>query len=210
MNVSGLIDQRITELGGWRGEAMARIRRLIRKAVPDIVEEWKWDTPVWSRDGNVLAVGSFQDHVKINFFRGALLEDPKHLFNAGLEARATRAIDLFEGDKLDEAALQDLIRSAVALNALASKSSKAPAKKAVTKPAAKKSRPAAVAPSKSDLPKLSAPAQRALAGAGIQNLKQLSKLSEVQLNELHGIGPNAVKELKQALKAKGLSFAKKK
>ena len=208
MNISELIDRRISELGDWRGEMIARIRRLVLEAAPNIVEEWKWDTPVWSSNGNVLAVGSFQDHVKINFFRGALLDDPDHLFNAGLEAKATRAIDLSEGDAIDEAKLKNLIRAAVDLNNLKAKSPKAPAKKAAAKSTATKEK--AQAAHKTDLPKLAAPAQRALAGAGIQNLKQLSKWSEAHLKELHGIGPNAVKELKQAMKAKGLSFAKPK
>lgn len=206
MNISDLIDQRITELGDWRGKMIAHIRRLVLEAAPNIVEEWKWDTPVWSSNGNVLAVGSFQDHVKINFFRGSLLEDPDRLFNAGLEAKATRGIDLFENDSIDESKLKKLIRAAVDLNNLKAKSPKAPAKKAAAKPTATKEKAA----QKTDLPKLAAPAQRALAGAGIQNLKQLSKWSEARLNELHGIGPNAVKELKHAMKAKGLSFAKQK
>lgn len=208
MNISELIDRRISELGDWRGETIARIRRLVLEAAPNIVEEWKWDTPVWSSNGNVLAVGSFQDHVKINFFRGALLDDPDHLFNAGLEAKATRAIDLSEGDAIDEFKLKNLIRAAVDLNNLKTKSPKAPAKKAAAKSTATKEK--AQAAQKTDLPKLAAPAQRALAGAGIQNLKQLSKWSEARLNELHGIGPNAVKELKHAMRAKGLSFAKPK
>ena len=86
MNASELIDKRIEELDDWRGKRIARIRQLVREAVPEIVEEWKWDTPVWAQNGDVLAVGAFQDHVKINFFHGALLED-HHLFNAGLEAQ---------------------------------------------------------------------------------------------------------------------------
>ena len=117
MNASELIDNRIANLNDWRGRMIADIRKIVHEAVPDIVEEWKWDTPVWTHNGNVLAVGAFQDHVKINFFYGALLED-HHLFNAGLDARTTRAIDLFENDKIDEAALKNLIRSAVAFNDL--------------------------------------------------------------------------------------------
>mgnify|MGYP000100095678 CR=1 FL=1 len=115
MEASELIDKRITELGDWRGEKFAQIRKLVRQAAPEIVESWKWDTPVWTHNGNVLAVGAFQDHVKINFFYGALLED-HHLFNAGLEAKTSRGIDLRENDKIDEAALKKLIRSAVELN----------------------------------------------------------------------------------------------
>lgn len=115
MDTSQLIDNRIAELGDWRGDMLARLRKLIRSAAPGLVEEWKWDTPVWSSNGNVLAVGAFHDHLKINFFHGALLADHS-LFNAGLEAQKTRAIDIFEGDKINEAALKDLIRSAAELN----------------------------------------------------------------------------------------------
>lgn len=115
MEASKLIDQRIEELDDWRGKMLARLRTLILEAAPGIEEEWKWDTPVWSSNGDVVAVGAFQDHVKINFFHGALLAD-HHLFNAGLEAKNSRAIDIFENDKIDEAALGELIRSAVELN----------------------------------------------------------------------------------------------
>jgi hypothetical protein len=107
----------IEGLSGWRGKTVARLRKLIGAAAPNLVEEWKWNTPVWSHNGNVVAVGAFSDHVKINFFKGASLDDPKRLFNAGLEAKATRAIDVHEGDKLNEAALKELVRSAAALNA---------------------------------------------------------------------------------------------
>jgi hypothetical protein len=124
MNASEQIDHRIEELGDWRGKMVARLRKMILSASPDLVEEWKWDTPVWSNNGNVLAIGTFLDHVKINFFKGALLDDPKHLFNAGLEARATRAIDLFEKDSIDESAFKQLVRSAVELNEAKSKPTK--------------------------------------------------------------------------------------
>lgn len=124
-----LIDQRIVELGGWRGKMLARIRRLILKAAPDIGEEWKWDSPVWTYHGNVVAFGAFQDHVKLNFFKGASLEDPGHLFNAGLDAKATRAIDIHEGDEINERALQTLIHAAVALNSSKSEPAKASSKK---------------------------------------------------------------------------------
>ena len=110
------IDKAIKDLPDWRGKMLARLRRLIQDAVPEITEEWKWDTPVWSFKGNVVAAGAFKDHVKLNFFKGASLEDPKGLFNAGLDAKATRAIDFSEGDEIDEAALKDLIRAAVAHN----------------------------------------------------------------------------------------------
>src|SRR3970282_2816770 len=108
MNASELINKRIAKLPDWRGKWLARLRKLILETDPDIIEEWKWDTAVWSRKGNVVAIGAFKDHVKLNFFKGASLKDPHGLFNAGLEAKATRAIDLNEGDKLNEAALQDL------------------------------------------------------------------------------------------------------
>ena len=116
MDASQLIDNRITELADWRGKTLARIRKLVLDAVPDLVEEWKWDTPVWSKNGNVVAAGAFKDYLKINFFEGALLYDPAHLFNAGFEAKASRAIDIHEDDKINEAALKDLVRSAAALN----------------------------------------------------------------------------------------------
>ena len=115
------IDKAIKDLPDWRGELIARVRRLIQDAVPEITEEWKWDTPVWSYKGNVVAAGAFKDHVKLNFFKGASLEDPKGLFNAGLDAKATRAIDFSEGDPIDQAALKNLIRAAVALNTSGSK-----------------------------------------------------------------------------------------
>jgi hypothetical protein len=116
MNTSERITSHINELADWRGKMIARLRKLILDAAPGIVEEWKWNTPVWSHNGNVVAVGAFQNHVKVNFFKGALLNDPNGLFNAGLEARTTRAIDIYEGDVINEAALKDLIRAATALN----------------------------------------------------------------------------------------------
>jgi hypothetical protein len=115
MNASELIEKRIAELSDWRGNMIAYIRKLVHAAAPELVEEWKWDTPVWTHNGNVLAVGAFKDHIKINFFHGALLED-QSLFNSGLEAKATRTIDLHENDKIEETALKSLIRSAVELN----------------------------------------------------------------------------------------------
>ena len=118
---SQLITNQIAELADWRGNLLARLRKLILAAAPGITEEWKWGTAVWSHKGNVVAIGAFKDHLKINFFKGASLKDPKGLFNAGLEAKATRAIDLHEGDKINEAALKDLIRAAVALNTVSGK-----------------------------------------------------------------------------------------
>jgi hypothetical protein len=116
LSPSQLITQQIASLPDWRGKLLGRLRELIHEAAPDITEEWKWDTAVWSQKGNVVAAGAFKDHLKLNFFKGASLDDPKGLFNAGLEAKATRAIDFSETDKLDEAALKELIRTAVAYN----------------------------------------------------------------------------------------------
>ena len=110
------IDKFIKELTDWRGKWIAQFRDLILKTAPEVTEEWKWGVPVWSYKGNVVASGVFKDHVKLNFFKGASLSDPKHLFNAGLEAKATRAIDIGEGDKIDESALKELIRAAVDFN----------------------------------------------------------------------------------------------
>lgn len=118
---SQLITKQIAELSDWRGKMLAKLRKLILEADPDITEEWKWETAVWSHNGNVVAIGAFKDHVKVNFFKGASLKDPKHLFNAGLEAKATRAIDIHEGEKVNEAALKELIRAAVAHNTSISK-----------------------------------------------------------------------------------------
>src|SRR6267143_2424158 len=116
MNASKLIDKQIADLGDWRDKVFARLRKTINAADPDIIEDWKWNTAVWNHDGMVCAVGGFKDHVKVNFFKGASLEDPRGLFNAGLEAKATRAIDFHEGDKIDEPALKSLVRAAIALN----------------------------------------------------------------------------------------------
>ena len=116
MNASDQITRHIDDLADWRSQVLAQLRKLIREAAPDAIEEWKWNTPVWSQKGNLVAVGAFKDHVKINFFKGASLSDPQGLFNAGLDAKATRAIDIHEGDRLNATALKDLIRVAVAMN----------------------------------------------------------------------------------------------
>jgi hypothetical protein len=110
------IDKFINDLTDWRGKWIRQFRALILKTAPEVAEDWKWGVPVWTCRGNVVASGVFKDHVKLNFFKGASLPDPKKLFNAGLEAKATRAIDIAEGDKVDEAALKDLIRAAVDFN----------------------------------------------------------------------------------------------
>jgi hypothetical protein len=115
------IDNQIKELTDWRGKLLARLRKMILETAPEITEDWKWDTAVWVCKGNVVAGGVFKDHVKLNFFKGAALPDPNGLFNAGLEAKATRAIDISKGDNVDEAALKGLIRAAVAFNMTGSK-----------------------------------------------------------------------------------------
>jgi len=111
----------IAEVGGWRGQLLGRLRKLIQAAGPELIEEWKWGSPVWSHAGNVLSTSAFKDHVKINFFKGAALPDPAGLFNAGLEAKTMRAIDFHEGDSPNEAALKALIRAAIAQNAAGGK-----------------------------------------------------------------------------------------
>jgi hypothetical protein len=111
------ITNHIAELADWRGTMLARLRQLILDTDPALVEEWKWNTPVWSHHGNVVAAGAFKDHIKLNFFKGAALPDPHGLFNAGLDAKATRAIDIHAGDTINAPALQELIRAAVAQNA---------------------------------------------------------------------------------------------
>ena len=119
---SALIDQRIKALGDWRGKVLARVRGIIHQADPEIVEEWKWvkatnpGTPVWSHGGIVCTGETYKKVVKMTFAKGAALQDPVGLFNSSLEGNARRAIDIHEGDKVDEAALKDLIRAAVALN----------------------------------------------------------------------------------------------
>jgi hypothetical protein len=114
---SELISERIAELGDWRGETLDRVRRLIKQADPEIIEEWKWrGVPVWSHDGGICTGESYKDHVKLTFYKGAALTDSEHLFNAGLDGNVRRAIDIHEGDELDESAFKNLIRAAVKLN----------------------------------------------------------------------------------------------
>ena len=114
---SRLIDARIEELSGWRGETLARLRLLIRQADPEIVEEWKWSVPVWSRAGVICTGEAYKNVVKLTFAKGASLDDPEGLFNSSLEGNTRRAIDIREGDRIDEQALQALVRAASALNA---------------------------------------------------------------------------------------------
>ena len=113
---SELIDARIAELGGWRGEMLARLRGVILQADPDIVEEWKWRVPVWSHGGIICTGESYKSVVKLTFAKGASLDDPAGLFNSSLEGNTRRAIDFAQGAAIDEAALAALIRAAVALN----------------------------------------------------------------------------------------------
>jgi hypothetical protein len=125
---SKLIDGRIKELGDWRGEMLGRIRGLIKQADPEIVEEWKWrGVPVWEHDGIICTGETYKEVVKLTFARGAALDDPAGLFNSSLDGNVRRAIDIREGEKINEKALKALIRAAVALNA--SKARKKPAKK---------------------------------------------------------------------------------
>ena len=116
-SASSLIDQKIKELEGWHGRTLAKVRALIHEADPEIVEEWKWrGVPVWSHDGIVCTGETYKHAVKMTFAKGAALNDPSGLFNSSLEGKVRRAIDLHEADVVDEAALKDLIRAAVALN----------------------------------------------------------------------------------------------
>jgi hypothetical protein len=115
---AALIDARIKELGDWRGDTLAKMRKLIKQVEPDVVEEWKWrGVPVWYQHGKIICTGeTYKTHVKLTFAKGAQIEDPKHLFNSSLEGNVRRAIDMFEGDRIDETAFKALIREAVALN----------------------------------------------------------------------------------------------
>ena len=121
-SASALIDQKIKELEDWRGKTLAKVRAIIRQADPEIVEEWKWrkesspGTPVWSHGGLVCTGETYKTVVKMTFSRGAALKDPSGLFNSSLDGNVRRAIDIHEGDKMNEAALKDLVRAAVALN----------------------------------------------------------------------------------------------
>ena len=120
-SASALIDERIKELGDWRGKTLAKVRKIIHEADPEIVEEWKWKGTPTFYHGSIVCTGeTYKNTVKITFARGAALKDPSGLFNSSLEGNVRRAIDIHEGDKLDEAALKDLIRAAVALNLLRS------------------------------------------------------------------------------------------
>lgn len=128
-DASRQIDEKIKELGDWRGRKLSKVRRIIQEAGPDVVEEWKWvkptnpGTPVWSHDGGICTGETYKNAVKLTFFKGAALKDPSGLFNASLEGKVRRAIDIKEDDVIDEAALKKLIREAVALNLKSKKGS---------------------------------------------------------------------------------------
>ena len=115
-SASELISRRIAELGDWRGETLSKLRQLIKEADPDVVEEWKWSVPVWSHDGIICTGESYKSVVKLTFPKGASLKDPAKLFNSSLEGNVRRAIDIREGEKLDEGAFKSLIKAAVAAN----------------------------------------------------------------------------------------------
>src|SRR5213593_2702376 len=121
-SASGLISKRIAELGDWRGKILSRMRKLIKEADPDVVEEWKWvkptkpGTPVWSHDGIICTGESYKNVVKLTFAKGASLKDPARLFNSSLDGNVRRAIDIHEGEEVDESAFKALVRHAVALN----------------------------------------------------------------------------------------------
>jgi hypothetical protein len=116
-SASALISKRIAELAGWRGKTLGRMRKLIKEADPDVVEEWKWmGTPVWSHDGIICTGESYKSVVKLTFVKGASLKDPARLFNSSLDGKVRRAIDIREGEEVDESAFKVLVRQAVALN----------------------------------------------------------------------------------------------
>lgn len=122
---SQLIDERIEELGDWRGQMLSKVRDLIKQADPEAIEEWKWrGTPVWFHDGMICSGETYKSVVKMTFAKGAFLDDPSHLFNSSLEGNLRRAIDFHEGDKVDEEALKELIRAAVILNKSGNKTSR--------------------------------------------------------------------------------------
>jgi hypothetical protein len=123
-----LIDARIKELNDWRGETLARVRSLIKQADPEVIEEWKWAIPVWSHAGIICTGETYKTAVKLTFAKGASLEDPSGLFNSSLEGNTRRAIDIHDGDRIDEKALKSLIRAAVALNLSAAGTVRSPKK----------------------------------------------------------------------------------
>lgn len=124
-SASLLIDEKIADLGDWRGQILAKVRDLIREVDPEVIEEWKWrGTPVWSQDGMICTGETYKNAVKMTFAKGASLEDPTHIFNASMDGNTRRAIDIHEGDEVNEDALKELIRAAIALNKSGSKTSR--------------------------------------------------------------------------------------
>jgi hypothetical protein len=122
---SQLIDERIEELGDWRGQMLSKVRNLIRQVDPEVIEEWKWrGTPVWSHDGMICTGETYKNAVKLTFAKGVALKDPSHLFNSSLDGNVRRAIDFHEGDEVDEEALKELIRAAIDLNKSSRKTSR--------------------------------------------------------------------------------------
>ena len=130
-SASALISQRIADLGDWRGETLARMRKLIKEADPDVVEEWKWmGTPIWSHDGIICTGESYKKVVKLTFAKGASLKDPSKLFNSSLEGNTRRAIDIPEGEEVNAKAFKALVREAIAFNTASKKKAKSPKKTA--------------------------------------------------------------------------------
>ena len=123
-NAEREIDNRIGQLGGWRGERLAQVRALMKEALPDVTEEWKWDNPVWSKDGIICTGEAYKAAIKLTFPKGASLKDPKRLFNSSLEGATRRAIDIRETDEIDEAGLKELFLAAAELNAASLKAKK--------------------------------------------------------------------------------------
>lgn len=187
------IDAIITDADGWKGRKLLHLRALIKKADPAVVEEVKWKkpsrpsgVPVWSHDGIICVADILKNAVRLTFPKGAQMKDPKKLFNTRLNSKTVRAIDFFEEATVDDAALKKLILVAVELNTQAKRKE------------LKSNTPS--------LSKLAAPAQRALASIGVADLRQLSKFSEAEVAQLHGMGPNALNTLREAMKAQGFSF----
>lgn len=116
MDVNELFDARVQDLKDWRGERLVELRKIVEKAAPDAELTWKWGSPVWTSNGLLLSLGSFSDHLKVHFFKGASLSDPDGLFNAGHEAKQTRGIDIYQNDSVDEKLLISLIKEAVKAN----------------------------------------------------------------------------------------------
>jgi hypothetical protein len=168
-SASELISKRIAELGDWRGETLSRMRKLIHEADPDVVEEWKWmGTPIFSHDGIICTGESYKDKVKLTFAKGAALKDPAGLFNSSLDGNVRRAIDIGEGEQVDQAAFKALVRQAVALN------NSKPSKKAKSV-AAKPAKSVAAKPSKTAKPAAAKPAKKAKPVAAKPSNKRPSK-----------------------------------